>query len=265
MYANESDRRGNQEVIIQEGAVIRERQAIIRLPDLTEMQVKAKINESRIGFVSVGMQATITLDAFPDLRLEGVVTRVDEFPMPPGWTSGNIKQYATYVAMTDPPANIRPGLTANVEIHIDQIPDAIAVPVHALHEHKGQYYCLVETDDGVEARWVEVGASNDKQVVIKSGINENDRVVENPDVFVELVSFPAPPPDKVGKPKMLLAKAKELPEAEKDGKEKGRRGGGGGGGGEFGSRGEKGGGRGGRGGFDPAAMFDRYDATKMER
>jgi multidrug efflux pump subunit AcrA (membrane-fusion protein) len=261
VYANETDRRGNQEVIIQEGAIIRERQAVIRLPDMTEMQVKAKINESRIGFVSVGMPATITLDAFPDLRLEGKVTQVDEFPLPPGWSSGNIKQYATYVAMTDPPANIRPGLTANVEIHVDQIPNAIAVPVHALHEHKGQYYCLVKNGEDVEARWVEVGASNDKQVVIKTGLTANEQVVENPDVFVELVSFPAPPPDKAGKPKVLLAKANDNPGVDADDKSKAGRGAGESGG--KGSRGEGGrSGRGGRGGFDPAAMFDRYDTNK---
>src|SRR5688572_8777232 len=150
VYANETDRRGNQEVVIQEGAVIRERQPVIRLPDMTQMQVKAKINESRIGFVRTGMKATITLDAFSDLRLDGVVTRVDEFPLPPGWSSGNIKQYATYVEMVNAPPGIRPGLTANVEIHVDQIPDAITVPVHALHENKGEYYCLIRTDEGIE-------------------------------------------------------------------------------------------------------------------
>jgi multidrug efflux pump subunit AcrA (membrane-fusion protein) len=259
VYANETDRRGNQEVVIQEGAVIRERQAVIRLPDMNLMQVKAKINESRIGFVRVGMRATITLDAFSDLRLDGVVTRVDEFPMPPGWSSGNVKQYATYVEMKDPPPGIRPGLTANVEIHVDQIPDAIAIPVHALHEHKGQYYCLVKNDDGViEAHWVEIGASNDKQVVIKSGLAVNEKVVENPDVFVELVDFPAPPPESLGKPKTLLVKASDNPPPAEKGKEGQGAEDGAGPPGEGGRRG----GRGGRGGFDPVAIFNNFDANK---
>ena len=128
IYANESDRRGNQEIIIQEGAVIRERQVVIRLPDLTQMQVKAKISESRIGFVRVGMPATITLDAFPDLKMEGVVKQVDEYPVPPGWMSTTVKQYLTFVTIKDAPPGVRPGLTANVEIHVDQVPDAVTVP-----------------------------------------------------------------------------------------------------------------------------------------
>ena len=268
VYANETDRRGNSEIVIQEGAVIRERQPIIRLPDMTQMQVKAKINESRIGFVRVGMKATITLDAYPDLRLDGVVKQVDEFPLPPGWSSGNIKQYATYVEMKDPPPGIRPGLTANVEIHIDQIPDAVAVPVHALYEHKGQYYCLVKNDEGVEeARWVDIGASNDKLVVIKSGLEVGDNVIENPDAFAESVSFPAPPPESLGKPKTLLVKASDIapPVAmgEAGEKGKGRRGRGDGSGGPPG----EGGRRGRRGGFEGAPgggqAFGQADARGM--
>ncbi len=209
IYANESDRRGNQEVIIQEGAVIRERQVVIRLPDLTQMQVKAKISESRIGFVRVGMPATITLDAFPDLKMEGVVKQVDEYPVPPGWMSTTVKQYLTFVTIKDAPPGVRPGLTANVEIHVDQVPDAVTVPVQALYENKGQYYCLVNDGRKQEARWVDVGASNDKYVVINSGVNPGEEVIVNPDPFAELVDFPAPPPDKIGKPKVLLAKATE--------------------------------------------------------
>jgi HlyD family secretion protein len=243
VYANETDRRGNQEVVIQEGAVIRERQPVIRLPDMTQMQVKAKINESRIGFVRPGMKATITLDAFSDLRLDGVVKQVDEFPLPPGWSSGNIKQYATYVEMVDAPPGIRPGLTANVEIHVDQIPDAIAVPVHALHEHKGEYYCLVQNENGIEARWVDIGASNDKHVVVKSGLAVDDNVIENPDVFVADLSFPAPPASALGKPKTLLVKASDPPTAVDKGNDgPGSRGGADGG--------RQGGRRGGRGGID---------------
>ena len=198
IYANETDRRGNSEVIIQEGAVIRERQTVLRLPDLREMQVRTKINESQSGFVRTGMQATITLDAFPDLKLDGVVTQIDEYPLPPGWISSNIKQYATFVSIKDPPPGVRPGLTANVEIQVDQIPDAITVPVHALHEHKGQYYCMVKDADRIQARWVEVGSSNDKLVVIKTGIQPGDQIVENPDIFAELVDFPGRRRTKLG-------------------------------------------------------------------
>ena len=46
-------------------------------------------------------------------------------------------------------------------------------------------------------------------MVINSGINPGEEVIVNPDPFAELVDFPAPPPDKIGRPKVLLAKATE--------------------------------------------------------
>ncbi len=208
IYANESDRRGNAEVIIQEGAIIRERQTVIRLPDLTKMQVKAKINESRIGFIRVGMPTTVRLDAFPDLALDGVVTRVDEYPVPPGFMSSNIKQYATFVQINELPDGVRPGLTSQVEIHIDQQPDALAVPVQAIYEHDDAYYCLVQNGNRPEAHWVDVGTSNEQTIVIRSGLNPGDEVIINPDRFADKVEFPAPPPDKVnGHKKPLVASA----------------------------------------------------------
>ncbi len=84
VYANIVGSRGNNEVIIQEGTMIRERQPVIRIPDPNKMQVMAKINESRIGNVRAGMKAKVELDAYPDMELSGTVTRVDEYPLPTG-------------------------------------------------------------------------------------------------------------------------------------------------------------------------------------
>lgn len=217
VYANVTDRRGNNEVIIQEGAIIRERQTVIRLPDLTKMQVLTKINESRIGFVRVGMKATVRLDAFPDLELDGVVTRVDEYPVPPGWMNNNIKQYATYVEITSPPPGLRPGLTAQVEIHVDQIPDALAVPIQAIHEHNGQYYCLVAGANGPAARWIDVGASNEQTVVIREGIADGDQVIINPDRFAESLEFPLPPPGRESPAQKPLIASAETAKKSPDG------------------------------------------------
>ncbi|MDZ4818989.1 MAG: HlyD family efflux transporter periplasmic adaptor subunit [Planctomycetota bacterium] len=206
VYANIIDRRGSAEVLIEEGAVIRERQVVIRLPDLNHMQVVSKINESRVGFVQKGMPATVRLEAFPDLELDAVVTRVDEYPVPPGYT--NIKQYAAYVQIHQPPEGVRPGLTAQVEIHVDMQLNALTVPVQAIHEHKGAYYCLVRNQNKNEARLIEIGSSNEGTVVVTKGLASGDEVIVNPDRFAKSIQFPAPPPGKNphGK-KVLIAKA----------------------------------------------------------
>ncbi len=74
--------RSGGEIIIQYGALIRERQPVIRIPDLTKMQVMAKINETRIGYVRPGMKATVRFESFQDLALTGKVMRMDDQPIP---------------------------------------------------------------------------------------------------------------------------------------------------------------------------------------
>ncbi len=193
VYANEtnSGRGGGQEIIIQAGTAVRERQVIVRLPDPHKMQVKVRVNESRVDRVREGQSASIKLDAFPDEELQGVLTRVEAYPTSGNWWS-NVKEYATYVRIENPPeGRLRPGMTAQVQIHVEYLEDALQTPVQAIVEHGGKHYCLVETaPHQLTPREVNIGSTNDKFVVITSGLEPADQIVLNPRKFLDQVSLP---------------------------------------------------------------------------
>jgi hypothetical protein len=98
------------------------------------------------------------------------------------------KEYKAIVTMDDldslPPnmrSGIRPGMSAQIKIDVTD-PNLevtpILVPVLSLFEHAGKFYCIT-CDNGVWAKVpVEVGATNDKEVIIKSGLEEGTRVVQ---------------------------------------------------------------------------------------
>jgi len=190
VYANSSDRRGDSEVVIQEGTLIRERQVIVRLPDPKRMQVRAKINEARVDRVKEGLPVVIQLDAFPDMKMRGTVRRVDDYPIPSSWYSSSVKEYATFVDIMEPPAGLRPGMTAQVRIEVSREPDVIQVPVQAVFEHSKRHYCLVRTATGLVPREVTIGTTNEKQVVIREGLDEKDVVLVNPRTHVDSVAMP---------------------------------------------------------------------------
>jgi len=190
VYANQSNPRGGQEVIIAEGEQVREGQVIIRLPDPKRMQVKAKINEARISQVAEAMPAFIRLDAFPDRELIGVVTKVNEYPEPTSWYASNIKEYGTIIRIEGSPPGLRPGLTAEVKILIGRQADVLQLPVQSVFEHGERYYCIVPAPSGLEVRELTVGSTNDKTVVIREGIQEGDRVVLNAAAYRDKVSLP---------------------------------------------------------------------------
>jgi len=200
VYATNTEMRGfGNEVIIEEGAVVRERQVIVRLPDPKRMQVKAKVNESKIALVREGQAATIRLDAFPGVELTGVVEKVNEYPAASSWWAANVKEYDTIVRIFDSPVMLRPGLNAEVNIRVDQQADVLQVPVQSVIEHGGKYYCAMRNASDWEAREIKVGATNDKFVLIREGLEAGDLVAMNAAALREKLDLPEVSREPAGK------------------------------------------------------------------
>ena len=184
VYANVQSSRSGSEFVVEAGVSVRERQVIIRLPDPSKMQVRAKISESRINLVRVGMPVTIRIDAFGEKSVQGEVTKVNRYAEPGNWWSSSNKEYVTLIAITDPPPETRVGLTAEVLIHVDRRENALQLPVQAVYERGGKTFCLVENGDQWETREIVIAATNDKMVAIDEQASEpfqlSDRVVLNP-------------------------------------------------------------------------------------
>ena len=194
VYANKfsSGRSGSTaEFVVEAGATVREQQPLIRLPDSNLMHVKALINEARITLVRPGMPVTIRVDAITDELLRGEVTKVNQYAEPGGWSSGNVKKYAAFIRIFDPPTALRSGMNAEVRIHVESRPDAIQVPVQALAEVKGHYFCMVKNGDNYETREVSIGSTNDKTAVIEKGLQSGELVVMNPRGYPDRLQLPA--------------------------------------------------------------------------
>ena len=190
VYANQRDHRGNADFLVEPGATVRERQVIIRLPNPEQMQIEAKISESKISYIKKGMSATVTIDAFDDMSLQGVVTRVNQYPEPSSWYSSSIKQYETEIQIVDPPPALKSGLTAKVRIHAQHIPNAKQVPIQSVYRHQDQHYCFVKENGAWRAQEVTLGASNEKQVVVHVGLEPGAEVSMNPVGLLEEVELP---------------------------------------------------------------------------
>lgn len=183
VYCNKynSGRSGSSaEFVVEAGATVREQQPIIRLPRSNEMQVKATVNEARITLVRPGLPVSVRIDALKDEVIQGEVVKVNPYAEPGSWSGGNVKKYATFIKITNPPPAMRSGMNAEVRIHVERQKDALQVPVQALAEHKGRFFCLVRNGDKYETREVVISSTNDKVAVIGKGLVEKDQVIMNP-------------------------------------------------------------------------------------
>ena len=176
-YAN--DRYWDASSQIREGATVYSRQKIFSIPDLTQMQVKVNIHESMIKKIKAGQTAEIRVDAFPNLELRGVVKTVSNLAdSNRGWLNGGVKEYPTTVDVTNTPtdSSLKPGMTAEVQILIQELRDVLQVPVQAIADRKGTFYAFVDTPKGFEPRQVKIGESDDKYVEVVEGLKVEDVV-----------------------------------------------------------------------------------------
>jgi HlyD family secretion protein len=108
------------------------------------------------------------------------VVAVANQPEPKSWFSAEVKLYATTVAIEGEAKNLKPGMTAGVEIFVADVPDALTVNVSAVVEQGGKFYVWVVTPDGPERRPVLLGRTDENVVEIKDGIVEGEKVLLNP-------------------------------------------------------------------------------------
>ena len=190
VHNNTYSGRGGAEFVVEEGAAVRERQTIIKLPDPTKMQVKAKINESRIMFIRDGMPAMVKVGA-AEREMVAKVTKVNKYAEPGSWMSSSVKEYAAFVEIKDPPESIRTGMTAEVRIFVEQLSDAMQIPVHAIYELKGHHFCLKKSPEGWKTVELKIGATNDKMLTILEGLEEGDEIALNPRNHLNLMDLPS--------------------------------------------------------------------------
>lgn len=166
---------------ITEGAVVREQQTLLMIPDFSQMQVKVGIHESKVDRLKVGMKAKVQLQ---ELVLEGEVSEIAEVTRPAGWWTGNLVKYDTIIKLPQHPG-LKPGMSAVVDIVLAEHKEVLTVPVAAIIEGTGGLFCWVQTPDGVRKRLVRVGDTNDQFSIILDGLNETDEVILNPLAYID--------------------------------------------------------------------------------
>jgi HlyD family secretion protein len=186
VYANPPRRVAGGPVFpIEEGAQVRERQKIFSLPDLSSMQVNAKVPEGQVGKIRNGMKARIRVAAFPNQSFDGTVVGVAPLPDPEPMMATSSKVYTTKVKIDNAVPGLRPGMKTEVEFVVANRENALSVPVEAVLPFGGKDHVAVRKADGrIELREVSLGLSNDKFVEISQGIANADTVLLNPGAFI---------------------------------------------------------------------------------
>lgn len=175
---------------------------LMEIVDLSQMVVKTSINEVDMEKLKVGQPAEIQLRAYPDRTYRGEVREIS----PSGQPRDNIIYFELLVAVLGSPQELRPGMTADVDIVVVERQNALILPIEAVKSERAmtdkgvrtnapvgsrsgrKYYVMLvangdkdattknDASEGIKT-YIEVGETNDTELEILSGLREGDRVL----------------------------------------------------------------------------------------
>lgn len=158
--------------------------------DLTRMQIDTSVDEADIGKIKVEQPVEFSVDAYPDVLFKGKVSEVRNAPI----TVQNVVTYDVVVRVDNPDLKLKPGMTANVSIILEDKKGVLRVPNAALRfrppdrskekaepkgpaEQKGAVVWLLE-DKKPKRVGVKAGISDGNYTEVLSGdLKEGDEVI----------------------------------------------------------------------------------------
>jgi HlyD family secretion protein len=105
---------------------------LLRMADLGLVQVRTLVDETDIGKIQTGQRATVTVDAYPNRPFEGTVLKIE----PQAITEQNVTMFAAQVRIDNRAGLLRPGMNCEVEIHVGERENVLAVPNAALRTQR---------------------------------------------------------------------------------------------------------------------------------
>ena len=181
---------------IEEGATVREDQVLLVIPDLDQMQVKLGVHEAYVDRLKLGMPARVKLQ---EEFVDGEVLSVASVTRPAGWWNGNQVKYDTLIKLKSQ-QGLKPGMSASVEVFLARHDNVLTIPVAAVVEQEGQFFCWVKTAESTQRRRLDLGDSNDQFIVVNGGVKEGDEVVLNPRAVIQAAQIDALKPVTGNKP-----------------------------------------------------------------
>jgi len=152
-------------------------QGIVTIPEVNRMLVEASVSEAEVHRVSPGQAAVVRVEAFPNLKLTGTVTRVGALASASAARPFDDKRFDLIITLDPTTAELRPEMSIRADVVVGSRQDVLLVPVTAIFNKDGHQVVYLETLSGSEARPVEIGQANDRLAEVTSGVLEGDRVL----------------------------------------------------------------------------------------
>ncbi|MCS7286216.1 MAG: efflux RND transporter periplasmic adaptor subunit [Anaerolineae bacterium] len=152
----------------------------ITLADISSLEIETQLVELDVGKIQEGQEVEIAFDAIPDRTYRGKVAKVGKV----GQTVQGVVNYPVTILMEDPDERVKVGMTANLNILVGRVENALLIPIRAVRSSQGRQVVMVKRGETFTPVPVKIGMANETMAeVVEGDIKEGDLV---------LVSLPQP-------------------------------------------------------------------------
>jgi len=151
--------------------------SIAELPDMSTLRVSARVDEAERGRLAASQSATVQLDAIADRQFTGKLEQIGTIAttdFTAGWPIP--RNFNLQIALDQNDPRLRPGMTAQVTVVVDRIPNAIAIPAQASFQKSGQTVVYVADGSNYREQPIEVGRRSRDRILVTSGLKAGDRI-----------------------------------------------------------------------------------------
>ncbi len=150
---------------------------LAELPDVSSLRIAARVDETERGRIAIKQAVTAQLDAIPDRQFTGNIERISTIAtidFSAGWPIP--RNFNLEIALDQADARLKPGMTAQLTVVVDRVPDALSIPIEASFQKSGQTVAYVWEGSKFQERAIEIGRRSRDRILIAKGLRTGDRV-----------------------------------------------------------------------------------------
>ena len=155
---------------------------IAELPNLSTLEVTARVDETERGRLEEGQKAELRISAIPDRAFTGRVKSISKLAsmdFSAGWPFP--RNFSVHIVLDQSDPRLRPDMSGAVRVAVDRVPNGILIPSEALFHQNGESVAYVLHGSKFERRKIGVARQSGGQVLVAKGLQPGERVaLKNP-------------------------------------------------------------------------------------
>jgi RND family efflux transporter MFP subunit len=147
------------------------------LPDVSALRISARVDETERGRIAIKQSVSAQLDAIPDRQFTGNIEQISTIAtvdFSAGWPIP--RNFNLEIALDQADARLKPGMTAQLTVVVDRVPDALSIPSEASFQKSGQTVAYVWEGSKFQERAIDIGRRSRDRILVAKGLRAGDRV-----------------------------------------------------------------------------------------